>query len=221
MCMACDAIRLRAVLRACIAARRPGALLATRVLPPPGQGDTRCQAAVCHKPLNQAPAPQHPPAWTAPPPPRPHSLQVGCSEYISEPSTPPRYCRGWYGVTCCADPAAPRVMSSLLLSPQCLFAHAPANMTIRLNRINGSISDPAVWRPLLTLHECGMRVLNLESNKISGKIGPTVGAHRRPPPRRPAPGRAATLNSRPILRLLACKCLPAPPCPRPSRSGAA
>jgi hypothetical protein len=57
----------------------------------------------------------------------------------------------------------------------CAFPGALVNITLLLNEVNGSIADPAVMGALGTLHACGLRVLSLENNKVSGPLLPGWG----------------------------------------------
>lgn len=61
---------------------------------------------------------------------------------------PPDYCN-WYGLSCCTAAGA--------ADGTCLALHSMDIMDIRVNSVNGSISDPANLGALLQLYACGMR----------------------------------------------------------------
>jgi hypothetical protein len=62
----------------------------------------------------------------------------------------------------------------------CLFAYAPANLTMKSNSVNGSLSadaaDPSglFGKSITTLMQCGLMVLDLTSNAIGGSMNPAV-----------------------------------------------
>lgn len=89
---------------------------------------------------------------------------VPCSRIIPSSGSggqPPAYCK-WYGITCC-DPQA---SGAGLCGP----VHSLANLTLTADSLNGSYSNPAVMDALEQLHACGMVVLDLESNDMSGEM---------------------------------------------------
>jgi hypothetical protein len=73
----------------------------------------------------------------------------------------PPYCK-WYGVTCCA-PAA-------VAAGECAGVHAVANITMKADTVNGSYSNPELMGAVEQLHVCGLHVLNLDSNDMSGEL---------------------------------------------------
>jgi hypothetical protein len=81
-------------------------------------------------------------------------------------AAPPAYCR-WYGIACC-DPAG-------LAAGACRAVHSVAVINITADSLNGSYSDPPLMDALELLHACGMVGLNLESNDMSGELGPRWG----------------------------------------------
>jgi len=92
-------------------------------------------------------------------------MQVTCDKYVSEARSKAPYC-AWYGLQCCTGDELPR----------CMFPDASAyNLTLNLNDLNGSISQPAFVRAVTVLHDCGMRIFDLENNKLSGSLAPQWG----------------------------------------------
>jgi len=88
-----------------------------------------------------------------------------CAALIPAPQLPATYC-SWHGVTCCSAVGVP---------PGCPRANVPYSLNVNLNKLNGSMSDPAVFLPILSLYECGLRELDLENNKLSGRLVKEVG----------------------------------------------
>jgi hypothetical protein len=79
---------------------------------------------------------------------------------------PPPYC-SWLGVACCDV----RGVAAGL----CGVVHAAANLSIRADNVNGSVSDPALMDAIEGLHACGLVGLDLESNDVAGELGPRWG----------------------------------------------
>jgi hypothetical protein len=71
------------------------------------------------------------------------------------------YC-SWYGVECCT----PQGMADR----SCSAVNTITALELSINNLNASVEDPALLRSLKTLHDCGMRVLNLEANNLIGAI---------------------------------------------------
>ncbi|KAI8472451.1 MAG: hypothetical protein J3K34DRAFT_519781 [Monoraphidium minutum] len=93
-----------------------------------------------------------------------------CSGIVGEAAAragrPPAYC-AWRGVSCCTPAAA--------AARACASVHGVANITITADSVNGSYSDPKLMDAFERLHACGMTGLNLESNDMSGQMGPRWG----------------------------------------------
>lgn len=71
------------------------------------------------------------------------------------------YC-SWYGVECCT----PQGMADR----RCAAVNTVTALGLTINNLNASVEDPALLRSLKSLHDCGMRVLNLEANNLIGAI---------------------------------------------------
>jgi hypothetical protein len=87
---------------------------------------------------------------------------LGCARLVTPAAAArPAYCQ-WPGIACCgpADAAAGR----------CKVVHAIANLSLAVNQVNCSVSDPRFLGVLDQLHACGMVVLNLEANEIGGAL---------------------------------------------------
>lgn len=101
------------------------------------------------------------------------TLTRPCSELVpavpgvtTAASPPPPYC-SWRGVACCGSAAA--------AAGACGPVHGVANLTVRADNLNGSVSDPRLIGAVEQLHACGLRGFNLESNELSGELGPRWG----------------------------------------------
>lgn len=71
------------------------------------------------------------------------------------------YC-SWYGVECCT----PQGMADR----RCAAVNTVTALELTINNLNASVEDPALLRSLKSLHDCGMRVLNLEANNLIGAL---------------------------------------------------
>lgn len=86
---------------------------------------------------------------------------ASCKEIImptAEVGQPPPYC-SWYGITCCRQ--------TDVTVGVCSAVHAVANLTLQAQNLNSSYSDP-LMDALERLHACGLMVLDLESNELTG-----------------------------------------------------
>lgn len=73
----------------------------------------------------------------------------------------PAYCK-WHGVTCCDRTKA--------ADGRCYLLNSVAALNLAINNLNGSIESPEMFGSLKTLHDCGLIILDLESNNIIGKL---------------------------------------------------
>lgn len=78
----------------------------------------------------------------------------------------PPYCR-WPGVACCGAAAA--------AAGACWPLHGVEKLSIRADKVNGSTSDPELMAGVEQLHACGLRSFVVESNDMSGELGPRWG----------------------------------------------
>jgi hypothetical protein len=46
---------------------------------------------------------------------------------------------------------------------------------LAINNLNASVGDIEMVRPMQQLHDCGLRVLNLEANDLTGQFHPAWG----------------------------------------------
>ena len=98
---------------------------------------------------------------------------LGCERIVAMPSPGggggggggmrPAYC-SWPGLACCtpAEAAAGR----------CRVVNAVANVSMPVNQYNASASDPGMLSALERLHACGLVVIDLEANELSGEVSP-------------------------------------------------
>lgn len=92
---------------------------------------------------------------------------VGCGKLITAAAAArPAYC-SWPGVQCCTPTAA--------AARRCSVVHAVANLSLGVNSVNASCSDPEWLDTLEQLHSCGMVELDLEANELSGEVSPRFG----------------------------------------------
>jgi hypothetical protein len=93
---------------------------------------------------------------------------VGCGRLVTPAAAArPAYC-GWPGLFCCE----PRHVEL----GQCAIVNAIANITMPVDQVNVSLSNPGFLDALEQLHSCGLVVLNLEANELTGRISPRFGA---------------------------------------------
>lgn len=86
---------------------------------------------------------------------------TSCAELVLGGSSAPAYC-AWLGVSCCDAGGA--------AAGRCIAAHAIDDLTITVNRLNGSIAEPPFMDSLVQLHACGLRGVDLEGNELSGTV---------------------------------------------------
>jgi hypothetical protein len=71
------------------------------------------------------------------------------------------YC-SWHGVTCCTAQHA--------ASGRCWLVNSVSAINQAMNNINVSLENPVLFKALKTLHDCGMFMLNFESNNVAGRM---------------------------------------------------
>jgi hypothetical protein len=81
----------------------------------------------------------------------------------------PVYC-SWTGVACCTPDA--------MRAGACWSINSVANISITVNFVNGSISNPSFLRAVGALSVCGLVQLDLEGNELSGVLEPRWGQLR-------------------------------------------
>lgn len=84
-----------------------------------------------------------------------------CQRLVTAKSRQPPYC-SWHGITCCA-PAD-------VAQGSCSTVHTVWVIELPLNNLNVSV-DNAEWLATIQhLHDCGLTVLSLEANQLSGNM---------------------------------------------------
>lgn len=73
----------------------------------------------------------------------------------------PPYC-SWHGVTCCT--------AQQVASGRCWLVNSVSGVNQAMNNVNVSLENPVLFKALKTLHDCGMSMLNFESNNIGGRM---------------------------------------------------
>uniref|UniRef100_A0A383WDG8 Guanylate cyclase domain-containing protein n=1 Tax=Tetradesmus obliquus TaxID=3088 RepID=A0A383WDG8_TETOB len=73
----------------------------------------------------------------------------------------PAYCR-WWGITCC--------QAADVAKGDCSAVHGIKAIDLPINNLNASLSNPGMVSSLLSIHACGLTVLNLEANNLAGSI---------------------------------------------------
>jgi hypothetical protein len=110
------------------------------------------------------------------------AISAAVAPSLASSSSPPPYCSGWAGLTCCA--AAPGKESddaSAALDPRhvwpaCPVVGAPHAIELPANHISGTVSDARFMRGLAALHACGLRGLDFQANSLQGSLAPEWGA---------------------------------------------
>jgi len=93
---------------------------------------------------------------------------LGCERLITPAAdTRPVYCSGWPGLACCAPQDA--------AAGKCGVVNSVANISLAVNQVNVSASEPGLFDALEQLHACGLVVLDLEANEMSGELSERFG----------------------------------------------
>lgn len=96
------------------------------------------------------------------------TIQTPCTQLIRRTASQAATAAGaavycsWYGVNCCTAPA--------VASGNCTVMNAVAGIELQMNNLNASLQDPALLEAIGKLHACGLTVLNLEANNLSGEM---------------------------------------------------
>lgn len=77
------------------------------------------------------------------------------------------YC-SWYGITCCTP--------EKLAQRHCSAVNSIVALELPINNINCSLDHPQLLPSMTTLHDCGMRIMNLEANNMIGALSDGWGA---------------------------------------------
>jgi hypothetical protein len=96
------------------------------------------------------------------------TASLGCGRLVTPAAAArPVYC-GWTGIACCTPAAVAQGL--------CSVVNAVANLSMPVNQLNASVSSPVMLDVFEALHACGMVVLDLEANDISGELSPRLGS---------------------------------------------
>jgi hypothetical protein len=82
-----------------------------------------------------------------------------CERLVADTPGKAVYC-DFYGVTCCT----PQSMADR----RCSAVNTVTALELPINNLNVSLSNPVLLPSLKIMHDCGMRVLNLEANNLIG-----------------------------------------------------
>ncbi|WIA30200.1 hypothetical protein OEZ86_000292, partial [Tetradesmus obliquus] len=77
------------------------------------------------------------------------------------------YCR-WFGITCCSPEG--------MAAGNCSAINSVYSIQMPINNLNGSVGNIEMVQPMQQVHDCGMRILNLEANNLVGQFHPAWGA---------------------------------------------
>lgn len=86
---------------------------------------------------------------------------VPCERLTAGTPRQATYC-SWFGVTCCTPDA--------MRAGECSAVNTVMALDLPINNLNVSLENPQLLPNLKVLHDCGMRVLNLEANNIIGAL---------------------------------------------------
>jgi hypothetical protein len=93
---------------------------------------------------------------------------LGCGRLVTPAAAArPPFC-GWPGLACCEPRQA--------ALGHCSVINAVANITMPVDQVNVSLSNAGFLDTLEQLHACGLVVLDLEANELTGTISPRFGA---------------------------------------------
>lgn len=77
------------------------------------------------------------------------------------------YCR-WFGITCCTPEG--------MAAGNCSAINSVYSIQMPINNLNASVGNIEMVQPMQQVHDCGMRILNLEANNLVGQFHPAWGA---------------------------------------------
>lgn len=84
-----------------------------------------------------------------------------CVELVNSSPRRAVYC-SWFGITCC-DAAA-------IAAGNCTARDTIQSIMMPINNLNASVNNPAMIQPLLDVHACGLKAVNLEANNLVGRL---------------------------------------------------
>lgn len=87
-----------------------------------------------------------------------------CASLMAQLGSPQQaavYC-SWFGVVCCTPAAA--------AAGNCTIVNAVSGLVLPMNNLNVSLGDSMFVTAIQQLHACGLTVLNLEANNLSGEM---------------------------------------------------
>lgn len=76
------------------------------------------------------------------------------------------YC-SWFGITCCTPDG--------VAAGNCSTVNTVYGIRLPINNLNASVGDMEVVKPMQQVHDCGLRILDLEANNLVGTFHPAWG----------------------------------------------
>jgi len=96
------------------------------------------------------------------------TTSMPCSRIVGDqPRRRPSYC-SWFGITCCTP--------EFVALGNCSVVNTVSALRLPVNKLNVSLSDEDFVTSIQQLHACGLTVLDLEANQLSGQISPKFGS---------------------------------------------
>jgi hypothetical protein len=71
------------------------------------------------------------------------------------------YCK-WFGITCCSPDG--------VAAGNCSTVNSVYSIQMPINNLNASVGDIKMVQPVQQVHDCGLRILNLEANNLVGQF---------------------------------------------------
>lgn len=89
------------------------------------------------------------------------TAQHSCEDLVAKSSTEAVYCN-WFGVECCHPDA--------IVVGNCSTLDTVYSIKLSVNNLNVSVGNPQLLEPLQQIHDCGLKILDLEANNIAGQL---------------------------------------------------
>eukprot|EP00878_Enallax_costatus_P012841 GHUV01013409.1.p1 GENE.GHUV01013409.1~~GHUV01013409.1.p1 ORF type:complete len:602 (+),score=76.08 GHUV01013409.1:316-2121(+) len=88
---------------------------------------------------------------------------AACASLVAKTAEqgPAVYC-SWFGVLCCT--------SAAVAAGNCTILNTVSGLNMPMNNLNVSLANPQFVSAIQQLHDCGLTVLNLEANNLSGEM---------------------------------------------------
>lgn len=87
--------------------------------------------------------------------------RFSCDELVAQSPNEAAYCN-WFGITCCHPEA--------VQAGNCTAIDTIYSIRMPINNLNASVGNPKLVQPLQQIHDCGLKILDLEANNLVGQM---------------------------------------------------